>query len=119
MNGVCDHMWRDEAAKVMFMVLDAPAHPENERQGVNSNLARAITSAANQGIRIVPVVASGADDDLEATMRTAAAVTGGKYIYLTNDSGIGFDHKDPVDVQSSVFPLNELMVNTVLEYIKK
>ncbi len=118
-NGVCDHMWRDEAAKVMFMVLDAPAHPENERQGVNSNLARAITSAANQGIRIVPVVASGADDDLEATMRTAAAVTGGKYIYLTNDSGIGFDHKDPVDVQSSVFPLNELMVNTVLEYIKK
>lgn len=118
-NGVCGHAWRDDAAKVMFMVLDAPAHAESERQGTNQNIARAITTAANMGVRIIPIVASGADDDLEATMRTAAAVTGGRYLFLTDHSGIGGSHKDPVDVQSGIFPLNDLMVDTVLEYIKK
>lgn len=118
-NGVCDHAWRDDAAKVMFMVLDAPAHSESERQGTNQNIAKAITTASNMGVRIVPIVASGADDDLEATMRTAAAVTGGRYLFLTDHSGIGGSHKDPVDVQSGIFPLNDLMVDTVLEYIKK
>ena len=28
-------------------------------------------------------------------MRTAAEVTGGRYVFLTNDSGIGDNHKEP------------------------
>lgn len=116
-NGVTEHAWREDAVKVMFMVLDAPAHEESERQGVNNNLRNAVVSAASKGVRIVPVVASGANDDLECTMRKAAAVSGGKYIFLTNHSGIGLDHKDPVDVESDIYPLNDLMVDVVLEYL--
>lgn len=112
-----EHQWRDDAVKVMFMVLDAPPHSESERQGVNDNIFAAVRTASSLGIRINPIVASGANNDLEATMRTAAAISGGSYLYLTDDSGVGESHKKPENVASGVFPLNDLMVDTVLECI--
>ncbi len=110
---VVNHSWREDAAKVCFFVLDAPAHSESERQGVNSNIKSAVTAASELGIRICPIASSGVDTDCEMTMRTAAAYTGGTYIFLTDDSGIGYSHKAPDDVQSGTFLLNELMIKTV------
>ena len=54
-----------------------------------------VAAAARRGIRILPVVSSGADTETEFLMRTAAAVTGGAYVFLTDDSGIGYSHLEP------------------------
>jgi hypothetical protein len=41
------------------------------------------------------VSASGADELLEYTMRSGAQITGGRYLFLTDDSGIGDPHLIP------------------------
>lgn len=117
-NAVCDHAWDEDAVKVMFLVLDAPPHDESERQGTRSNIRKALESAQKQGIRIVPVVASGIDDTTEYLMRSLAAATGGVYAFLTDHSGIGNAHADPHVEQYSVEKLNDLMVNVILSYWK-
>jgi len=55
----------------------------------------ALGAAVAKGIHVYPVAASGIDDLAEFTMRTAAEVTGGRYLFLTNDSGIGGSHAEP------------------------
>jgi hypothetical protein len=84
--------WRTtpEVARVMFWVADAPQHG-GEEQAVNA----AVTSAVQKGIHVYPVAASGVSADAELTMRSTAQITGGRYIFLTNDSGIGNSHAEP------------------------
>jgi hypothetical protein len=84
--------WRSDAdtARLAFWVADAPHHPENA-----GALADALRDSHDLGIHIYPVAASGVDDLTELTMRTAAQLTGGRYLFLTNDSGVGGDHKEP------------------------
>ena len=83
--------WQGGAvARVAFWIADAPQHVGREA-GVVSALAAATT----QGVHIYPVAASGIDDLGEYTMRTAAEVTGGRYLFLTDDSGIGNSHAEP------------------------
>jgi hypothetical protein len=77
-------------ARMAFWVADAPHHAKNE-----TTMMQDILMAQALGVRIYPIAASGADDLLEYTMRSAAEVTGGRYIFLTSDSGIGGAHKEP------------------------
>ena len=49
-------------------------------------MVSAFTDAQTLGIRIYPVAASGADDLLEYTMRSAAEVTGGRYPFSPTTS---------------------------------
>ena len=42
-----------------------------------------------------PVASSGVNGEAELTMRATAQITGGRYIFLTNDSGIGNPHAEP------------------------
>ncbi len=58
-------------------------------------MKQAINGAHQRGIHLYPVSASGTDDLLELTMRSAALVTGGRYMFLTDDSGVGDAHKTP------------------------
>jgi len=58
-------------------------------------MKKAIQGALTAGIHLYPVSASGTDDLLEFTMRTAAEITGGRYLFLTDDSGVGDPHKIP------------------------
>ena len=46
-------------------------------------------------IQIVPVASSGVDDRAEYFMRAVAAATQSRYIFLTDDSGIGNPHAEP------------------------
>jgi len=46
-------------------------------------------------IHIVPVAASGVADEAEYIMRAMAAVTQGRYLFLTDDSGVGNTHAEP------------------------
>ena len=84
--------WRtaDNVARVMFWVADAPQHP-GEEQAVNT----AVTAAVQKGIHVYPVGASGVDAAAELAMRGTAQITGGRYLFLTDDSGIGNSHAEP------------------------
>ncbi|MBX3206244.1 MAG: VWA domain-containing protein [Labilithrix sp.] len=84
--------WRTDAnvARLMFWVADAPHHA-----GTEQKLANAIRSARNKGIHIYPVASSGIDELTELSMRSAAQITGGRYLFLTDDSGVGGAHKEP------------------------
>ncbi|MDB4995937.1 MAG: hypothetical protein JWM74_3369, partial [Myxococcaceae bacterium] len=84
--------WRTDAdtARLIFWVADAPHHSDRGQQ-----MADAIRGAAQNGIKIYPVASSGIDELTELTMRSAAQLTGGRHMFLTNDSGVGGPHKEP------------------------
>lgn len=84
--------WRSgtNVAKIAFWVADAPAHP-----GEGQKLASVIRDARKKGVHIYPIASSDADDAAEYQMRSAAQMTAGRYVFLTNDSGIGNSHAEP------------------------
>jgi hypothetical protein len=83
--------WRSGGvARVAFWVADAPQH-----HGEDGAVRAAIDAAAQKDVHIYPVAASGTDPQTELTMREAAQMTGGRYVFLTNDSGVGASHEEP------------------------
>jgi hypothetical protein len=84
--------WRtaDDVARLAFWVADAPHHDDKAEA-----LAAALRTAQGLGVHVYPVASSGIDDFTELTMRSAAQLTGGRYLFLTNDSGLGGNHKEP------------------------
>jgi hypothetical protein len=82
--------WRPDAVKSMLLVADAPPHDENIGKAW-----RAAEAARARRIQIVPVAASGVGDMAEYAMRAMAAATQSRYLFLTDDSGIGNPHAPP------------------------
>lgn len=84
--------WRADAnvAKLLFWVADAPHHDDKAQL-----LAGAVRRARDTGVHVYPVASSGIDEFTELTMRSTAQLSGGRYLFLTNDSGVGGDHKEP------------------------
>ncbi|HEX8263591.1 MAG TPA: vWA domain-containing protein, partial [Allosphingosinicella sp.] len=82
--------WRPDAVKSLLLVADAPPHDENI-----GRTWRAAEAARGRRIQIVPVAASGVADTAEYVMRAMAAATQSRYIFLTDDSGIGNPHAPP------------------------
>lgn len=111
-NGVSGHQWRSGSEKLMFLVLDAPPH----RDDAVKELAGIIKSAAQTGIRIIPVASSGVDTDTEYLCRSMAIATGGTYTFLTDDSGIGFSHLEPTVGAYEVEKLNDMIVRIIDDY---
>jgi hypothetical protein len=107
--------WRatDNVAKLVFWVADAPHHP-----GTEADVRTAVTAAAQKGIHVYPVAASGATSDAELVMRETAQVTGGRYLFLTDDSGIGDSHAEPHIPCYRVTSLKSAMVRMVESEIR-
>lgn len=84
--------WRTDpsVARLMFFVADAPQH-----SGTEGQVKIALDGAVQKGVKIFPVAASGTNPAAELTMREAAQYTGGRYIFLTDDSGVGNPHAEP------------------------
>ncbi len=82
--------WRPEAAKAILLVADAPPHDEAIAPTLDS-----VQRLRSRGVQIVPVAASGVEDKAQYVMRTMAVLTQGRYIFLTDDSGIGDAHAEP------------------------
>lgn len=82
--------WRDEALKINLLVADAPPHDEDI-----SDTWKAGLISRTRGIHIVPLAASGVDKTAEFLMRGMAQITGGRFMFLTDDSGIGNPHAEP------------------------
>jgi hypothetical protein len=98
----------NSVARMAFWIADAPHHADRAPVMVQDILAQ-----QTAGVRLYPVAASGTDDLLEYTMRTAAEVTGGRYLFLTNDSGIGNDHKEPTIPCYQVTSLDKAMLRMI------
>ena len=107
----------DSAARnrIAFLVLDAPAHHEN---AIIGNLHTSIRAFAKNGIRLIPVTASGTDKNTEFMCRFFSIVTGGTYVFITNDSGVGGDHIEASVGEYQVELLNSLLVRLISEYIE-
>ncbi|ASS50549.1 MAG: hypothetical protein A3D31_13375 [Candidatus Fluviicola riflensis] len=106
--------WSKNArTRVLFLILDAPPHKNPQ---VQEKLQRLILQAAEKGIRIVPIGASGIDKGTEYLMRSMALGTNGTYTFLTDHSGIGDSHIAPTTDQFDVETLNKLMVRILKSY---
>jgi hypothetical protein len=102
------------ATRLIFHVCDAPPHDSQENKTMYFN---AIKTAAQKGIRIIPVASSGIDYETEYLLRQEALMTGGTYIFLTDDSGIGNSHLQATVGEYTVEYLNACMVRIVNEYL--
>lgn len=115
-KGLQSLSWSETArARLAFLVLDAPAHYRTE---VLESLQKSIEAYARLGIRLIPVAASGVDKNTEFMCRFFAVSTGGTYVFLTNDSGIGGDHIAPTIGEYKVEQLNELLLRLIAEYTR-
>ena len=109
-----EKQWSDGATtKIIFQVLDAPPHGKASNK---ENMHAAVMAAAEKGIRVCPVICSGADTLTEYVMRQAAIYTGGTFVFVTDDSGIGNPHYDPNLPNVTVEALNSLMVRLINGY---
>jgi len=105
--------WSDQGTKIIFNLLDAPCH---ETESAKINYSKAVTTAAAKGIRICPILASGADKFTEYLTRQAAVMTGGTFAFITDDSGIGGSHYSP-DIPNVVIEhLNDMLVRLIDGY---
>lgn len=107
--------WRAGTKKILVPVLDAPPHAEIAGQDVRALYGEKIRRAAERGISVLPVAASGADVCTQYLMRSAALVTGGKYVFLTDDSGIGLPHDKPAVGEYTVEYLDSCLVRLIAE----
>jgi len=76
--------------KINLLVADAPPHDNKIYETWDAGIA-----SRNLGIQIVPLAGSGVDKTAEFMMRNMAHITKGRYIFLTDDSGIGNAHAEP------------------------
>ncbi len=106
--------WSSDAiARIVFLVLDAPPHHNKE---VISELQSQIEYAASIGVKIIPITASGINRQTEYLMKFMSIMTNGTYVFLTDHSGIGNAHLDPVVKDYEVEKLNNLLVRLINNY---
>lgn len=106
--------WSENArARILFLILDAPPH---NTPAIQEKLRLVSLQAAEKGIRIVPLVASGIDKSTEYLMRSIALATNGTYAFLTDDSGIGNTHLKPSTDSYEIETLNNLLVRIIKSY---
>lgn len=86
-----DASWQaNDGVRMMFLVADAPPHDEHIKQ-----MVPIIKKARAMGIHIYPLGASGVAKKAEYLMRHLALFTQGRYLWLTDDSGVGNSHQEP------------------------
>ncbi|MBT4867575.1 MAG: VWA domain-containing protein [Planctomycetaceae bacterium] len=101
--------WRKtDAARVLFLVGDAPPHARFSERTI-----AAVETLRNSNVKLFPVAASGVRDEAQWVMRSAAFLTLGRYLFLTDHSGVGNPHAKPQTPSYSVERLNALMVRMI------
>lgn len=103
--------WSENSrTKLLFVILDAPAHTDENTIQRLEKLAR---KAAKKGIKIVPITGSGINKSGEYLMRSLALCTNGTYLFLTDHSGIGVSHIKPTVDEFDVQLLTERLTNVI------
>lgn len=104
--------WQDDANKIAFLIFDAPPHDGSAEAEL---IEAAVRQAAEKGIRVVPVVASNAERETELFGRALAIMTGANYVFLTDDSGVGDSHLEPIIGDYDVELLHDIIVRNIKE----
>lgn len=104
--------WSEDTAKIAFLIFDAPPHNGSDTE---EKLQLAIASAAERGVHLVPVVASNAARETELFGRAAAIMTNSNYVFLTDDSGVGDSHLEPIIGDYDVELLHDIIVRNIRE----
>ncbi len=91
LNNAVQAQWRSgNTTRLVFLVADAPPHDQDLGNAIKyAKVARGL------GLRIYPLAASGVADTAEYLMRIMAVTTHGRYLFLTDDSGVGNTHTTP------------------------
>lgn len=101
--------WRKgNGERLVFIVGDEP--PDYDNAGVYLGSA---ARAAQRNVQVFGLGASDTADDLELLLRQAAVVTGGRYLFLTDDSGVGNAHGEPDIPCYRVTTLTSLLVRVL------
>lgn len=101
--------WRSgNVARVAFVVADAPPHDEDLQATLGAALG-----LRRQGIRLYGLAASGVAETAEYLMRLMSLLTGARYTWLTDDSGIGNPHAEPSVVCYQVTRLDQLLLRVL------
>src|ERR1019366_6595608 len=79
---------------------------------MNRTLAAA-NALRKRGIALYPIACSGYDEACEFVMRSCALLTGSRFLFLTNDSGVGNSHAEPTIPYYQVERLEKLMIRTI------
>ncbi|MGL4612079.1 MAG: vWA domain-containing protein [Trueperaceae bacterium] len=109
MERVNQAQWRGgNTARLVFLVADAPPHTKNASKALN-----AAKTARRLGLHYYPLAASGVADEAEYLMRLTAATTHGRYLFLTDDSGVGNPHAEPKIPCYQVTRLDQLMIRVI------
>ncbi|MBU2981862.1 VWA domain-containing protein [Lentibacter algarum] len=95
---------RGKGERLMFHIADAPAHDNKAKR-----FLRASEKLAGKNVQIFGLGASGVAKESEFLMRQAALVSGGRYMFLTDDSGVGNSHAEPTIACYKVTKLKELL----------
>lgn len=106
--------WSENArTRLLFLLLDAPPHKRDKVQ-----YQELVKQAAEKGIKIIPISASGIERETEFLLKYTSILTNGTYVFITDDSGIGNPHLAPVVKDYEVELLNNLMVRVISNYAK-
>jgi von Willebrand factor type A domain len=101
--------WRaDGTARVLFLIGDAPPHAKDVGRTVD-----VVNALRKKGVAVYPVAASGYDTPAEFVLRAAALLTGGQFLFLTDDSGVGDAHAEPHLTDYYVERLDRLMARLI------
>jgi hypothetical protein len=99
---------RGRGERLLFHIADAPPHSTDARAYLD-----AARDAAAKNIQIFGLGASGVAAESEFLMRQAALHTPGRYLFLTNDSGVGNSHAEPTLACYRVTELKSLMTRVL------
>jgi len=114
-NAINKHEWTAGTTKLLFLILDAPPH---NTSAITAKMHSLISDAARKGIRVIPVASSGIDKETEFLLRSLSVTSGGTYVFLTSDSGVGGGHIEPTIGDFQVEKLNSLLIRVIGEYLK-
>ena len=97
--------WRSgEVTRVAFLIGDAPPHTDRAAAYLEG-----VDRLRRRGVHVYPIGASGVGDEAEYLFRVTAALTQARYLFLTDDSGIGNSHAEPHIPCYSVQHLDDLL----------
>lgn len=105
MAAAAEMPWRrGRGERLLVHIADAPPH----RRDAFAYLTAAEALAGDQ-VQIFGLAASGSAAETEFVMRQAAVMSGGRYVFLTDDSGVGAQHDEPTVACYRVTALRDLM----------
>lgn len=93
------------STKIILHVADAPAHDQDIQQWNDC-----VLKASSMGIQIITIASSGINRKTEYFFRAQSMITNGVYTYLTNHSGIGYDHLTPIREDEEIVEYLNLML---------